>query len=327
MKNKVTYFLVAVVMFFCITLTVSAEPVPSNAVASNIVGIARGLNKIPVESFLQRYGQIRSCIDTLYSNKKNITQSDVQLVESELLKNVTQSELNDLLNWNVHCMIEYAYGIHCPKSLGMNKFYKMYDEALKLSGRKTAYDIFKRTDGELSLDGLYLLHDGYRVVERNITTMHDAVCYMNEELYFNVDQLALVISRELILMKRKQLIDNGYAVVFRVKNNQRVYSDGAEILLHYCDRLVNAFNGPYFLGLNAALEEVGCTERFNNPRIMCQTEAEELARKVIYCEANINNRETKWMLRITHGICGFNEIVDRINNGNEKLRQLSKSKK
>ena len=310
MKNTMfTRFAITAVLTVVPVLAIAApKPVaPSNEFASNVV---QRLSKVQaLETVAEKSEPLRNAIVYMYAHKAKLTGADTAIIEAELLKTVTQKELNDLMSYDAECRACYPGGIVCPKSLGVDKFFAMYDQALRKSGRTVAYSMFKKTEGEFVVDKGYMVASVSDSITRNITTVHDAIGFMNEELYYSVDLLA-------------KLIDSGYSVVYTYDSKgKRVYSEGAELLLAYCRKLVDAFNAPYFLGLNARLGEVGYKERFENRHLVNVLQARELAKKVLYGEETLT--ANRWMLRMTCGVSDYNALVDRINNGDAQIRKMS----
>ncbi len=319
-KTIISVLLVAALPVFSAPAAKPVDPVPSCAAATNAYVYIKALanaQSVQAKAEAMRYG-----IMSTYKSKHLLKASDIELVENMIIENVTQDELDKMLDFKAECKYDYPNGILCPKSIGMNKFYAMYDKALKKSGRKTAYGLFKKTDGEITLGPGYLPTPSL-FLGANITNITDAISYMNEELYYAIDPLAKVIAHQIIIMKRNQLIDNGYSVVYKIVGKQRVYSEGAEVLLTYCNKLVDAFNAPYFLGLNARLEEVGIKERFKNENLLNARDAQELAKKVLYGDVSLGNEKIRWMLRMTIGVSDHNALIDRINNGDEAIRKAT----
>lgn len=299
--------------------------VPSNAMASNVFSMAVQVtthNDVGTRSEL-----LVKCITAAYIHRSEFNDADAKLIEAELLKTLTQDELDKMLNFGANCCSDYSSGLLCPKSLGMDKLFVMYDKALKKSGRKTAYAIFKRTNGEYPINSSKVFPASASFLRENVKSLSEAIGYMNEELYYPIDPLAKVIAHELVILKQRQLIDDGYSVVYKaIGNGKRQYSEGAELLLTYCNRLVDSFNSAYFIGLNARLEEVGRKERFNNKYLLNSRDAQDLSKKVLYGDACITSTRTRWMLRMTCGVLDFNALIDRINNGNKVLREAAQKK-
>ena len=316
-------FMIMAVLAVAPVFVMAAPPpaAPSNEFASNVVQRLQKIQSLTTTA--EKHDPLRYAVVYMYANRSKLAPADTALIEAELLKAVTQKELDDLMNYDAACRAYYPAGVVCPKSLGLDKFFAMYDAAFRKSGRKTAYSMFKQTEGEFVVDRHMNVSTG-DAITRNITTVHDAISFMNEELYYPVDLFAKLIARELILEKRRQLIDRGYSVVYtHDSKGKRVYSEGAELLLEYCRKLVDAFNAPYFLGLNARLEEVGHKERFNNKRLISVVQARDLAKKVLYGESVLT--ANSWMLRMTCGVSDYNALVDRINNGDPEIRKLSEN--
>lgn len=98
----------------------------------------------------------------------------------------------------------------------------------------------------------------------------------------------------------------------RAQGKSFVTKDGVNPCATYMEDLNKALNAPYFDGLNAWLEQMGCSARVDVSKLMTKADAEKLKNDILNADVDMTTSH-QYMLQLCLGVDGYNAFVKEYN--------------